>query len=139
MYKRQTTECVTASCLTPKSYARSGSIGVPFPDTYYKIVKPGTSEELPANTDGEICISGPTVMPVSYTHLDVYKRQGFVIHGVGIAGCGDGGIQEIVRPGIIFKMCIRDRPEPIRPDDLIPLFHWSKIPRRDIPVFFSTS
>lgn len=57
-----TTECVTASCLTPKSFARSGSIGIPFPDTFYKIVKPGTTEELPPNTDGEICISGPTVM-----------------------------------------------------------------------------
>ncbi len=57
-----TTECVTASCLTPVDYYRSGSIGVPFPDTYYKIVKPGTTEELPPNTDGEICISGPTVM-----------------------------------------------------------------------------
>lgn len=57
-----TTECVTASCLTPKDYYRTGSIGVPFPDTYYKIVKPGTTDELPANTDGEICISGPTVM-----------------------------------------------------------------------------
>ena len=57
-----TTECVTASCLTPKDYYRTGSIGVPFPDTYYKIVKPGTTDELPPNTDGEICISGPTVM-----------------------------------------------------------------------------
>ncbi len=57
-----TTECVTASCLTPVDYYRSGSIGVPFPDTYYKIVKPGTTEELPPNTDGEICLSGPTVM-----------------------------------------------------------------------------
>lgn len=57
-----TTECVTASCLTPVNYYRPGSIGVPYPDTYYKIVKPGTTEELPANTDGEICISGPTVM-----------------------------------------------------------------------------
>ena len=58
-----TTECVTASCLTPRDYARSGSIGVPFPDTYYKIVKPGTTdEELPANSEGEICVSGPTVM-----------------------------------------------------------------------------
>ena len=57
-----TTECVTASCLTPVDYYRPGSIGVPFPDTYYKIVKPGTTEELPPNTDGEICISGPTVM-----------------------------------------------------------------------------
>ena len=57
-----TTECVTASCLTPKAYARDRSIGVPFPDTYYKIVKPGTCEEVDANTEGEVCVSGPTVM-----------------------------------------------------------------------------
>ena len=57
-----TTECVTASCLTPKDYARQGSIGVPFPDTFYKIVEPGTTNEVEANIEGEICISGPTVM-----------------------------------------------------------------------------
>ena len=57
-----TTECVTASCLTPKDYARTGSIGVPFPDTYYKIVTPGTTTEVEPNTEGEICVSGPTVM-----------------------------------------------------------------------------
>ena len=57
-----TTECVTASCLTPKSYARAGSIGVPFPDTFYKIVTPGTTSEVEPNVEGEICISGPSVM-----------------------------------------------------------------------------
>ena len=57
-----TTECVTASCLTPIDYARDGSIGVPFPDTYYKIVKTGTTQELGPDEEGEICISGPTVM-----------------------------------------------------------------------------
>lgn len=57
-----TTECVTASCLTPYDYYKEGSIGVPFPDTYYKIVNPGTNEKLPPNHDGEICISGPSVM-----------------------------------------------------------------------------
>ena len=57
-----TTECVTASCLTPKDYARAGSIGVPFPDTFYKIVAVGTTQEVDAHTEGEICISGPTVM-----------------------------------------------------------------------------
>ena len=57
-----TTECVTASCLTPKDYARIGSIGVPFPDTFYKIVRVGTTDEVDAGTEGEICISGPTVM-----------------------------------------------------------------------------
>ena len=57
-----TTECVTASCLTPKDYARDGSIGVPFPDTFYKIVHVGTNREANPFTEGEICISGPTVM-----------------------------------------------------------------------------
>ncbi len=57
-----TTECVTASCLTPKNFYREGSIGIPFPDTYYKIVEPGTDKELPYGADGEICISGPSVM-----------------------------------------------------------------------------
>jgi long-chain acyl-CoA synthetase len=55
-----TTECVTASCLTPFAYAREGSIGIPFPDTYYKIVKPDTTESC--DGEGEICLSGPTVM-----------------------------------------------------------------------------
>ena len=57
-----TTECVTASCLTPKDYARAGSIGVPFPDTFYKIVAPGTTNEVEPNIEGEICVSGPSVM-----------------------------------------------------------------------------
>lgn len=57
-----TTECVTASCLTPINMARDGSIGIPFPDTCYKIVKVGTSDEVEAGTEGEICLSGPTVM-----------------------------------------------------------------------------
>ena len=57
-----TTECVTASCLTPKDCARAGSIGVPFPDTFYKIVHVGTNEEVHPFAEGEICISGPTVM-----------------------------------------------------------------------------
>ena len=42
-----TTECVTASCLTPIHKQKEGSIGIPFPDTYYKIVKPGTQEGSP--------------------------------------------------------------------------------------------
>lgn len=56
------TECVTASCLTPKNTYREGSIGIPFPDTAYRIVKPGTEEELPYGKEGEIILTGPTVM-----------------------------------------------------------------------------
>ncbi len=56
------TECVAASCLTPKHMSKIGSIGIPFPDMFYKIVAPGTVDELPFDSDGEICISGPSVM-----------------------------------------------------------------------------
>lgn len=56
------TECVTASCLTPYATHKEGSIGLPFPDTLYKTVTPGTMDEVPAGEDGEIIISGPTVM-----------------------------------------------------------------------------
>ena len=56
------TECVTASCLTPLNKEKEGSIGIPFPDTFYKIVKPGSEEEVPYGEEGEICIAGPTVM-----------------------------------------------------------------------------
>ena len=57
-----TTECVTASCLTPYNTEREGSIGLPFPDTYYAIVKVGTEEEVPYGEEGEICLRGPSVM-----------------------------------------------------------------------------
>ena len=56
------TECVTASCLTPKDTYREGSIGLPFPDTYYCIVQPDTDEELPRGAEGEIILRGPTLM-----------------------------------------------------------------------------
>ena len=57
-----TTETVTACCLTPPREAREGSIGIPFPDTYIKIVRPDTDEELPYGEEGEILLAGPTVM-----------------------------------------------------------------------------
>lgn len=56
------TECVTASCLTPRDTYREGSIGLPFPDTLYRIVKPGTDEDMPYGEEGEIILTGPTVM-----------------------------------------------------------------------------
>ncbi|MBR6472746.1 MAG: AMP-binding protein [Firmicutes bacterium] len=56
------TECVTASCLTPKNTYKEGSIGLPFPDTVYAIVKPDTDEVVPYGEEGEIILRGPSVM-----------------------------------------------------------------------------
>lgn len=63
-----TTETVTACCLTPPTMFKVGSIGVPFPDTYIKIVEPGTDRELPYGQEGEILLAGPTVMKEYMNH-----------------------------------------------------------------------
>ena len=96
-----TTECVTASCLTPKDYARSGSIGVPFPDTFYKIVKPGTTEEQPANTEGEICISGPSVM-LGYMDNPEETAQTLQHHGDGRIWLHTGDLGHMDEDGFIY-------------------------------------
>lgn len=56
------TESVTANCLTPKDFHKEGSIGIPYPDMYFKIVRPGTQEAVPYGELGEICLTGPTLM-----------------------------------------------------------------------------
>lgn len=65
-----TTETVTACCLTPVNFYKEGSIGIPFPDTYIKIVEPGTDKELPYGEEGEILLAGPTVMKEYYGHKE---------------------------------------------------------------------
>ena len=96
-----TTECVTASCLTPKDYARSGSIGVPFPDTFYKVVKPGTTEEVDPNIEGEICISGPTVM-LGYMDNPEETAGALRNHGDGRIWLHTGDLGHMDSDGFIY-------------------------------------
>ena len=96
-----TTECVTASCLTPKDYARSGSIGVPFPDVYYKIVKAGTTEECAPNIEGEICISGPTVM-LGYMDQPEETANTLRPHGDGRIWLHTGDLGHMDEDGFIY-------------------------------------
>ena len=56
--------------LTPPHMFKEGSIGVPFPDTYIKIVEPDTDKEVPYGTEGEILLAGPTVMKEYMKHPD---------------------------------------------------------------------
>ena len=96
-----TTECVTASCLTPKDYARSGSIGVPFPDVYYKIVAPGTTEECEPNIEGEICVSGPTVM-LGYMDQPEETANTLRQHGDGRIWLHTGDLGRMDEDGFIY-------------------------------------
>jgi len=56
------TEAVTAIMSTPIDGYREGSVGIPFPDMLAKVVGIGTTEEVPAGQEGELCVSGPAVM-----------------------------------------------------------------------------
>ena len=96
-----TTECVTASCLTPKDYARQGSIGVPFPDTFYKIVEPGTTNEVEANIEGEICISGPTVM-LGYMDNPEETKQTLRRHYDGRIWLHTGDLGHMDQDGFVY-------------------------------------
>ena len=96
-----TTECVTASCLTPKDYARSGSIGIPFPDTYYKLVKPGTEEEVEPDSEGEICISGPSVM-MCYIDNPEETAQTLRRHADGRIWCHTGDLGVMDADGFVY-------------------------------------
>lgn len=96
-----TTECVTASCLTPIHLAKEGSIGQPFPDTYYKIVKVGTTDEVEYGTEGEICISGPTVM---LGYLDREKETADVLkkHADGLCWVHTGDLGLMDEDGFVY-------------------------------------
>lgn len=96
-----TTECVTASCLTPKNYAREGSIGVPYPDTFYKIVKPGTTEEVDADTEGEICLRGPTVM-LGYMDNPDETAQALQAHDDGHLWLHTGDVGFMDKDGFVY-------------------------------------
>ena len=96
-----TTECVTASCLTPRFSYREGSIGIPFPDTYYKICTPSTHDEVPYGTIGEICLCGPTVM-MGYMDNPKETAQTLQVHDDGQIWLHTGDLGMMDEEGFIY-------------------------------------
>ena len=95
------TECVTGSCLTPMKYYREGSIGIPYPDTYYKIVKPDTTDEVNYGTEGEIVISGPSVMK-GYLNDDNENKKTLKKHSDGLIWLHTGDLGYMDKDGFIY-------------------------------------
>ncbi len=56
------TESVTVALLMPEHEYREGSVGIPISDMAVKIVAPNTIDEIEIGMEGEICLSGPSVM-----------------------------------------------------------------------------
>lgn len=96
-----TTECVTACCLTPYNKEKEGSIGIPFPDTYFKICKPGTQDELPYGEEGEICLTGPSMM-LGYIGHEEENRQTMQTHADGHVWLHTGDLGRMDDEGFIY-------------------------------------
>ena len=96
-----TTETVTACCLTPLTKAKEGSIGIPFPDTYIKVVEPGTDKELPYGQEGEILLAGPTVMKEYMKHPEE-TAQTLRHHADGLTWVYTGDLGVMDEEGFIY-------------------------------------
>ena len=95
------TECVTASCLTPYNKEKEGSIGIPYPDTYFIICGVGTTEEVPYGTEGEICISGPSVM-IGYINHEQENADTLKTHADGRIWLHTGDLGMMDDEGFIY-------------------------------------
>ena len=80
---------------------KEGSIGIPFPDTFYKIVKPGTTDELPYGREGEICLAGPTVM-LEYVNHPEETANTLKVHADGLTWVHTGDLGLMDEQGFIY-------------------------------------
>lgn len=96
-----TTECVTACCLTPYNREKEGSIGIPFPDTYFKICRPGTCDELPYGEEGEICLTGPSMM-LGYIGHEEENKETMRPHADGHVWLHTGDLGKMDDEGFVY-------------------------------------
>jgi len=95
------TETVAVVCLTPLNNGRRGSIGIPFPDVMFGIFEYGTTNLLPYGQDGEICISGPTVMKGYYNNEEETK-QALKVHDDGRIWMHTGDMGMMDEDGFVY-------------------------------------
>lgn len=95
------TEACAATCLSPTGIHREGSIGIPFPDNIYKIVKTGTTKEAKPMEDGEICICGPTVMQ-GYINDEEETNNTLKKHSDGKVWLHTGDVGYMDKDGFVY-------------------------------------
>ena len=95
------TEAVTAIMATPLEEYREGSVGIPFPDMDAKICRPGSTEELPAGEEGEICVAGPAVM-LGYLDDPEASAQALKAHPDGLTWLHTGDLGKRDADGFFY-------------------------------------
>lgn len=95
------TEVTAATCVSLVENYTKGSIGIPFPDTLFKIVKTNTNITADIDEIGEICICGPTVMK-GYLNNPNETYKAIRIHEDGKKWLHTGDLGRMDENGIFY-------------------------------------
>ncbi len=95
------TEAVTAVMAMPLSEYRPGSMGIPFPDMYAKIVEPGTDREVKPKEIGELVIAGPDVM-LGYIKNEEETKKTLKKHSDGFTWLHTGDLAYMDEDGFFY-------------------------------------
>jgi len=96
------TESLAATCVAFKEETnKECSIGIPLPGNYFKIVKPNTQDEVRVGEEGEICVSGPTIM-MGYLDNDKETNEVLQEHKDGRLWLHTGDIGYMDKDGVFF-------------------------------------
>lgn len=86
------TETVAVFSMNPaKKPKKLGTVGLPFLNTYLKLVDPDTGEEVPLGEPGEICVKSPVVMKGYYNKPEETANT---IDKDGYLHSGDVGVMD---------------------------------------------
>ncbi len=101
------TEGLAALCLSVGKNYKSRTIGKPLIGTEMCIVEPGTTNVLPAGEDGELCVSGPTVM-IGYRNNPEETENALRVHADGKTWLHTGDMAMIDEDGFVhYKLRIK--------------------------------
>ncbi len=101
------TEGLAALCLSVGENYKSRTIGKPLIGTEMCIVEPGTTNVLPAGEDGELCVSGPTVM-IGYRNNPEETKNALRVHDDGKTWLHTGDMAAIDEDGFVhYKLRIK--------------------------------
>ena len=101
------TEGLAALCLSVGDCYKSRTIGKPLIGTEMCIVEPGTTNVLPAGEDGELCVSGPTVM-IGYRNNPEETANTLLTHADGKIWLHTGDMAMIDEDGFVhYKLRIK--------------------------------
>ena len=101
------TEGLAALSLSVGENYKSRTIGKPLIGTKMCVVEPGTTNVLPAGEDGELCVSGPTVM-IGYRNNPEETKNTLRVHADGKVWLHTGDMAAIDEDGFVhYKLRIK--------------------------------